>query len=111
MAELKTISCVACNRDAPRVTEAEIAEYKPQVPDWQMIEYDGISRLERVFSFPDFSEAMVFTNKVGDLAESEDHHPEIITEWGRVKVTWWTHKIKGLHRNDFVAAAKTDQLL
>ena len=72
---------------------------------------EGINRLERNFEFPDFVQAMAFTNQVGVLAEEEDHHPAILTEWGRVTVTWWTHKIRGLHRNDFVAAAKTDTLL
>jgi 4a-hydroxytetrahydrobiopterin dehydratase len=103
--------CVACRRDAPQATEAEIAELKPQISDWEIIERDGIQRLERVFSFANFAEAMAFTNKVGALAEEEGHHPAILTEWGKVTVTWWTHKIKGLHRNDFIMAAKTDELL
>lgn len=102
--------CVACRRDAPQVTEAEIAELKPQIPDWQLIERDSIKRLERVFSFANFADALAFTNKVGALAEEEGHHPAILTEWGKVTVTWWTHKIKGLHRNDFIMAAKTDEL-
>lgn len=110
MHELTKIKCVACNKDAPQVTEAEINEYQPQIPQWTMVTKDGIRRLERTFLFTDFSEALAFTNRVGELAEAEDHHPALLTEWGLVKVTWWTHKIKGLHRNDFVAAAKTDQL-
>ena len=110
MSELTQMKCVACRADAPKVTEAEIAEFKPQIPDWEMIERDGIPQLERVYRFPTFVAALAFTNKVGELAEAEDHHPAILTEWGRVTVTWWTHKIKGLHRNDFIAAAKTDKL-
>lgn len=110
MSKLTKIKCVACHRDVPQVTEAEIAEYHPQIPDWQIVEHDGMRRLERVFRFSDFVDALAFTNLVGDLAEAEDHHPALLTEWGQVKVTWWTHKIRGLHRNDFVAAAKTDQL-
>ena len=102
--------CVACNRDAPTVTDDEIAELHPQVSDWNLLERGGIKRLERVFSFDDFAEALAFTNKVGALAEEEGHHPALLTEWGRTTVTWWTHKIKGLHRNDFIMAAKTDQL-
>lgn len=102
--------CVACRRDAPTVTEAEIAELHPQVPDWQLVELDGIVRLRRVFTFPDFAQALAFTVRVGELAEEEGHHPALVTEWGRVTVTWWTHKIRGLHRNDFVMAAKTDRL-
>lgn len=110
MANLTNERCVACRPDSPRVTAAEIAELKPQVPEWQMIERDGIKRLERVFRFSNFREALAFTNRVGGLAEEEGHHPAILTEWGRVTVTWWTHKIRGLHRNDFIMAAKTDLL-
>ena len=110
---MKTLSgerCVACRRDSPRVTEAEIAELRREVSGWQVLERDGIARLERVFSFPNFADALAFTNRVGGLAEAEGHHPALLTEWGRVTVTWWTHKIRGLHRNDFIMAAKTDVL-
>ena len=110
MAELTQMKCVACRRDAPRVTDAEIAEYLPQTPEWEIVERENIKRLERAFKFDDFPQALSFTNKVGELAESEGHHPALLTEWGRVTVTWWTHKIRGLHRNDFIAAAKTDKL-
>jgi 4a-hydroxytetrahydrobiopterin dehydratase len=102
--------CVACRRDAPTVTEAEIAELRPQIPDWELVEIDGIKRLRRVFAFDDFAQALEFTNDVGRIAEDEGHHPALLTEWGRVTVNWWTHKIRGLHRNDFVMAAKTDEL-
>ena len=102
--------CVACRRDAPTVTAEEIAVLHPQVPDWELVEVDGVKRLRRVFSFRDFGEALDFTNEVGALAEAEGHHPALLTEWGRTTVTWWTHKIRGLHRNDFVMAAKTDEL-
>jgi 4a-hydroxytetrahydrobiopterin dehydratase len=102
--------CVACHKNSPLVTAAEVAELKPQIPDWKLIERDGIERLERIYRFPDFMRALAFTNRVGELAESEGHHPALLTEWGRVTVTWWTHAIKGLHRNDFIMAAKTDQL-
>ncbi len=78
------------------------------VPDWALVERGGIRRLERVFRFPNFADALAFTNQVGALAEQEGHHPALLTEWGRVTVTWWTHAIHGLHRNDFVMAAKTD---
>ncbi|HWN92863.1 MAG TPA: 4a-hydroxytetrahydrobiopterin dehydratase, partial [Verrucomicrobiae bacterium] len=97
-------------RDSPRVTASEIAELKPEVADWQLLERDGIARVERVFDFPSFADALAFTNRVGALAEAEGHHPALLTEWGRVTVTWWTHKIRGLHRNDFIMAAKTDAL-
>ena len=110
MSTLIQEKCVACRRDAPRVTESETAELKPQIPDWNLIEREGIPRLERAFSFPDFAQALDFTRKVGELSEQEGHHPAILTEWGRVTVSWWTHKIRGLHKNDFIMAAKTDEI-
>jgi 4a-hydroxytetrahydrobiopterin dehydratase len=111
MTELAQFKCVACRGGEPTVTEAEIAELHPQIPEWQIVTRDGIPHLERVFKFKNFIEAVAFTNKVALIAEKEDHHPLIVTEWGRVSVQWWTHKIKGLHRNDFIMAAKTDGLL
>jgi 4a-hydroxytetrahydrobiopterin dehydratase len=110
MVELTQLKCTACRGDEPALTDAEIADLQPQVPDWRVIEVNGIKHLERVFTFKDFVAALAFTNLVGDLAEEEGHHPAILTEWGRVTVSWWTHKIKGLHRNDFIMAAKTDEL-
>jgi 4a-hydroxytetrahydrobiopterin dehydratase len=102
--------CVACRKDAPTVTDDEIAELHPQIPGWNIVDLDGIKRLSRVFLFADFAQALDFTDTVGALAEEEGHHPALQTEWGRTTVTWWTHKIKGLHRNDFIMAAKTDEL-
>jgi 4a-hydroxytetrahydrobiopterin dehydratase len=102
--------CVACRRDAPRATVDDIAELHPQIPEWELIEVDGVPRLERAFKFRNFAEALAFTQAVGMAAEEDAHHPTILTEWGRVKVSWWTHKIRGLHRNDFIMAAKTDRL-
>lgn len=110
MTDLAREKCVACRRDSPRVTDAEIGELAPAIPEWIMVSPEGIARLERVFKFPDFATALAFTNRVGELAESEGHHPALTTEWGKVTVGWWTHKIRGLHRNDFVMAAKTDPL-
>ena len=102
--------CVACRRDSPRVTDQEIAELSPQITDWEMRVTDDIPRLERSFKFQDFERAIAFATSVGDAAEAEGHHPRLTVEWGRVDVEWWTHKIRGLHRNDFVMAAKTDHL-
>jgi 4a-hydroxytetrahydrobiopterin dehydratase len=101
-------SCVACRRDAPTVSDSEIAELLPQIPDWELVEVDGIKRLQRVFRFDDFAQALDFTRTIGALAETEGHHPALLTEWGRTTVSWWTHKINGVHRNDFIMAAKTD---
>ena len=110
MAELTGMNCVACRKDAPHATEQETAEFLPQIPEWRIVERDGIRRLERLYGFRDFAEALAFTNEVGALAEGEGHHPDILTEWGKVTLTWWTHKIRGLHRNDFIMAAKSDRL-
>jgi 4a-hydroxytetrahydrobiopterin dehydratase len=110
MAELTQQKCEACSKDAPPVTEEEIAELKPQIPDWKMIEPEGELRLERIYKFPDFKSAIAFTDRVGELAEEEGHHPALLTEYGKVTVTWWTHAISGLHKNDFIMAAKTDEI-
>ena len=110
MANLDQERCVACRKDSPRVTDAEIAELKPQIPEWNVVEHGKIPCLERTFRLKNFVQALDFTNKVGGLAEEEGHHPAILTEYGKVTVVWWTHKIKGLHRNDFIMAAKTDQI-
>ena len=108
MGALTNEKCVACRRESPLVTEAEMEELKPQVPDWTVVEHEGVQQLQRVFKFGDFAQALNFTNRVGALAETEGHHPAILTEWGRVTVNLWTHKIHGLHRNDFIMAAKID---
>ena len=110
MSRLQESKCTACRADSPRVTDEEIAELTPQIPHWQTVARDGIPQLERVFRCKNFVEALALTNKVGALAESEGHHPAILTQWGSVTVTWWTHKIRGLHRNDFIMASKTDRL-
>ncbi len=110
MPQLTGERCVACRRDSPPVTDEELAELRPQIPEWELVEEDGIRKLDRVFRFGDFQQALDFTKAVGDLAEEEGHHPRLVTEWGRVSVTWWTHKIRNLHRNDFLMAAKSDQL-
>ncbi len=102
--------CEACRADAPKVSDAELAELIKQIPDWQPVVVDGILQLQREFAFRNFALALAFTNQVGALAEEAGHHPALLTEWGKVTVSWWTHKIKGLHRNDFILAAKTDQL-
>lgn len=104
------MKCVACQRGAPQVSAAEILELHSQVPEWHLLEREGIPQLERSFKFKNFAEALAFTDQVGNLAEAEGHHPAILTEWGKATVTWWTHKIRGLHRNDFIMAAKTDEI-
>jgi 4a-hydroxytetrahydrobiopterin dehydratase len=102
--------CVACRADAPRVTEQELAELIKQIPGWAPIIRDEIMMLERTYSFSDYTQAVTFTNQVAEMADLEDHHPALLLEWGKVTVTWWSHKIRGLHKNDFICAAKTDEL-
>lgn len=110
MPSLDQAHCEACRADAPHVSETELAALIQQIPDWNIEVRDGVMQLEKVFSFADFRAALAFTNAVGAIAEAEGHHPALLTEWGKVTVTWWTHKIGGLHRNDFVMAARTDRL-
>ena len=110
MADLSQEKCVACNSKSPKVTPDELADLQPQIPGWDIVEVEGIPRLVRVFKFPDFAEALAFTNRVGALAEEAGHHPALLTEWGRVRVSWWTHAIGGLHRNDLIMASRTDRL-
>ncbi|MFL6450008.1 MAG: 4a-hydroxytetrahydrobiopterin dehydratase [Bryobacteraceae bacterium] len=111
MSTLTNEKCTACRSDSPRVSDSEIHELKPQIPDWAIVERESIPRLERIFRFKNFVDALSFSNRVGALAEAEGHHPAILTEWGQVTVTLWTHKIRALHRNDFVMAAKIDSLV
>lgn len=111
MTELSELICVPCRGDSPRVTPDEQKVLLQQIPDWTIVDANGVSHLERTFRFKNFAEALAFTNRVGELAESEGHHPRLQTEWGKVKVSWWTHVIRGLHLNDFIMAAKTDLLV
>ena len=110
MTDLNQMKCVACRGDEPALTDAEIADLLPQVPQWQTVTQDGILRLQRVFKLKNYAQALELTNELAAIAEEEDHHPLIILEWGRVTVQWWTHIIKGLHKNDFIMAAKSDHL-
>lgn len=109
MINLAAGQCVPCRGGVPTLTDAEIEDLMFCIKGWEVKEVEGAKRLERAFQFKGFVEAMAFTNKIAGLAEEQGHHPLIITEWGRVTVQWWTHKIKGLHRNDFIMAAKTEE--
>ncbi|WP_417655806.1 4a-hydroxytetrahydrobiopterin dehydratase [Pseudidiomarina aestuarii] len=111
MSELQQQKCEACNADAPQVTDEELASLMREIPDWTPVVRDGVMQLEREFKFKNFKLALAFTNRVGEIAEAEFHHPTLTTEWGKVTVTWWTHAIHGLHKNDFIMAARTDAVL
>jgi len=107
---LEKMTCSACRGDEPPLTDQELKGYLRRVPEWDLVEEGGINKLRRTFKFKNFVEALDFTNRVGAAAEEEGHHPIIELTWGKATVTWYTHKIKGLHENDFIMAAKTDRI-
>lgn len=111
MSELASKQCTACRADAPKVSDEQLAELIKHIPDWTPVVRDEVLQLERQYKFRNFKQALAFTNSVGAMAEEEGHHPELVTEWGKVTVRWWTHAINGLHENDFICAAKTDEVL
>ena len=110
MPELAQMNCVTCDSESTPVTDEELSELRLQVPEWDVVEVDGVRRLRREFEFDDFTSALWFTDEVGAEADGEGHHPELATAWGRTTVVWWTYAIRGLHQNDFVMAAKTDRI-
>lgn len=109
MMDLTAKTCTPCRGGVPALTQAEVEAFLPQVPEWQPI--DNATKIERTFKFSDFVSAMRFAQKVGELAEQEGHHPEVTFGWGYCRVLFFTKKIKGLHENDFIIAAKVDQLV
>ncbi|GGY70338.1 pterin-4-alpha-carbinolamine dehydratase [Cellvibrio zantedeschiae] len=108
--ELSEKTCSACRVGAPLASATEIADVLNALPHWSAIEVDGIQQLTRIYKFKNFVAALEFTNLIGAVAEEYGHHPALLTEWGKVTVNWWTHKIKGLHENDLIMAAKTEKI-
>jgi 4a-hydroxytetrahydrobiopterin dehydratase len=108
--KLSAMRCEACRKGTAPIAEADRARFLEQIPGWRIVERDGIEQLERAFAFDDYARALAFTLAVGRLAEQEDHHPAILIEYGKVTIRWWTHAIGGLHRNDFIMAARVDRL-
>lgn len=108
--DLVSGDCEPCHGDTPALTAAEIDEFSVLLPDWQVVERDGMSILSRQYRFKNFMQALAFTRAIADQAERANHHPAILIEWGKARVEWWTHKVKGLHRNDFIMAARTERL-
>ncbi len=100
-----------CRMGDPLMTPEEIKVQRTNIPYWEIVDVSGVKKLHREFKFKNFQQALAFTNRLGEIAEKEDHHPSILTEWGRVCVTWWTHTVQGLHINDFIMAAMTDRLI
>lgn len=103
-------TCSACRADSPMLSDADVQSALLQLPDWTLEVVGGVNQLVRIYPFKDFAQAMAFSQAVGELAEEYGHHPALLTEWGKVKVSWWTHKIHGLHENDVIMAAKTEHL-
>ncbi len=110
MIELNKGACEPCRAGAPTLTDTEISGLKHQIPQWKVVEKNGVRRIERAYDFPDFVTAMTFAVQIGELAETEGHHPDLHVSWGKVVIETWTHKISGLHLNDFVLAAKIDEI-
>lgn len=108
--KLSQQTCIPCSGKLPPATPEEIETYRRELPEWQLIVIEGISQIQRQYHFSNFVRALDFTNEVGAIAEAAGHHPALLTEWGKVTVTWWTHAINGLHQNDFIMAAKTDKI-
>ncbi len=109
MTRLASLPVIPISGRESSLDDQKASQLNLEVPEWRVIEKEGERVLTRSYHFPDFASALRFTEQVGSLAEAQNHHPAILTEWGKVTVTWWTHKIHGLHQNDFVMAAKTDE--
>jgi 4a-hydroxytetrahydrobiopterin dehydratase len=107
MGELASKNCAPCRGGVPPLAGKELESLASQVPQWKVI--DG-HHIVRNFAFPDFRQALSFVNKVGEIAEQQGHHPDILLSWGKAEITTWTHKINGLTESDFILAAKIDQL-
>jgi 4a-hydroxytetrahydrobiopterin dehydratase len=110
MSDLANKRCVPCEGGVSPASPDEIRTLHEQVPEWKVVERDGVKQLERRYFFGDFVQALELTNRIGQAAEEQGHHPVLVTEWGKLTVTWWTHAIGGLHENDFVMAARSDEL-
>ncbi|MFQ5778974.1 MAG: 4a-hydroxytetrahydrobiopterin dehydratase [Terriglobia bacterium] len=99
--------CVPCRGGVPPLKGPALAELQKQVQDWTVVEEH---HLVKTFKFPDFRKALEFTNRVGELAEEQGHHPDLLLAWGKVEITLWTHAVNGLSESDFIMAAKIDRL-
>lgn len=107
---LNKMNCEPCRIGGQPITDAEVRELIIKVPAWRRETRKGVKRLMREFSFIGFDEAFEFAGRIADLAREQDHHPTMLVEYGKVTIRWWTHKVRGLHRNDFIMASKTDDI-
>ena len=110
MTDLTKQKCEACTIDAPLVDKKRFTELLKDLDGWEII-YEDINILSKTYSFDNYEDSVKFATDIVKLSEDEDHHPSILLEWGSVRVQWWSHKIKGLHMNDFICAAKTEALI
>lgn len=105
--DLAALSCEPCKSGAELLSKTESEVFLAELDGWEIIEESTVKKLKRVFYFRDYAQSMSFVNEVAELAERANHHPEMLVAYGSVAVTWWTHAINGLHKNDFIMAAKT----
>jgi len=105
--DLASQTCVPCRGGVPPLKGGELKQLLQQVPLWKAV---NEHHLTRAYTFPDFKQALAFVNRVGEIAEQQGHHPDILLTWGKAEITLWTHKIDGLTQSDFIMAAKIDQL-
>ena len=110
MNNLSNLKCEACDISAKLLSPTEISELLPTIADWQLVEIENIQRLKRVYQTDNYSKSLLFTNLIAELSETENHHPKITLEYSCVTIEWWSHKIKGLHKNDFIMASKTNKI-
>ena len=108
--QLAALKCVPCRGGVPPLADTRIKEMITAVPGWTRINDGGIDKIQKEFKFKDFKAAMSFVNKVAEIAEEQWHHPNIMIDWNKVTLTLWTHAIKGLFDNDFILAAKIDEM-
>ena len=104
-------TCQPCTSKTPKLNPIEISKLLSEVPQYALEEVDGVHRIFKIYTFKNYNQALAFTNKIALLSEKENHHPQIILEWGKVRLTWWTHAIDGLDTNDFIMALKSEKLL
>jgi len=107
MSNLASRECIPCRGGVPPLKGEEISKLSSELPDWEVV---NEHHLKKHYEFEDFREALVFVDRVGELAEEQGHHPDICFGWGWAEITIWTHKIGGLSESDFIVAAKIDQL-
>ncbi len=111
MKDLKSLKCQTCQSGALLLPDEQINEFMGIIPEWEIVTQYDIKKLERKFEFKDFKQTLAFVNKIGAIAEENQHHPLMLMGYNQVIVWWWTHKISGLHQNDFIMAIKTDGLI